>query len=856
MKEINGTITLAYVEEDNRQRVIFRVIPLCTREGGTFHGGADEFPDEGSLRIVPDKREQSTFKERMREIGGLCVIQLASDGKELMKVRQNRNYAPDQGEKNQMAIYSDVICEFTEDGCFEVIEAGSSAEAAMTARVLIQKDKMLYGPVDRQEAAGAKLDDMKPFGNERFLLHTIETPALGQHRICWDPEARLNWRQRRNSLRRKERPQQEEMSIEAKAIENKRILDEKRKEREKLEAEKLEKSEKIEKQAQVKEQPAENSAAEEEKCQQPKADKAASRKAEKEKVRQVRAEQKEKAEKPAEKAAEKAAEKNAEKPAEKAVEKTAEKPADKKQEEQTEALPIGTRLEILDSALPFEQQISRLAQPLSETANRLSAELNTQHEEEEIAEPVAHFNGTPLARSNGKPIRVKTKAENVHHVVEQQIQGQRDEVMGAELGAAAYGMVRNPIESLRECLEYVWQNAEIREQALQMIMANEGFVADMTDELRKSGINLQASAAAQEQLAEIEAERLSLLMQLELAKENTRKHREQVIASVAQKKRDEIERLKNEVKQLEATCRKLTEANKALSSENAQQVTRFLSSHMTSMGGAEENRVLLSPVIGHEYDRHELAENLRVHMNDTGFSISEDEAMSLLINFSLYDAVCLCAQTVQDAQAFAQTLLESFGLQSVSATVAAGASVEMASLLGENTRRTPTVSVQMLGSSAVTVYGHKTIYLTTTAKMPTEAEMILPFPCVRVPAMLKRVFGQAAEWKPVEPAALSAFAGIAADSHPIMDEAEKWFRELRHAMKEESIIVPDVVLTCMRRFMEVASRKVRGGFLAAADIAVCHWIVPALLWNQCDREKMMRTMAGLPRTLEQLRLGL
>ena len=67
MKEINGTITLAYVEEDNRQRVIFRVIPLCTREGNVFHGGADDFPDEGSLRIVPDKREQSTFKERMRE---------------------------------------------------------------------------------------------------------------------------------------------------------------------------------------------------------------------------------------------------------------------------------------------------------------------------------------------------------------------------------------------------------------------------------------------------------------------------------------------------------------------------------------------------------------------------------------------------------------------------------------------------------------------------------------------------------------------------------------------------------------------------------------------------------------------
>ncbi|MEG2949991.1 MAG: hypothetical protein RR946_04820, partial [Clostridia bacterium] len=132
MKEINGTITLAYVEEDNKQRVIFRAVPLCTREGNTFHGSAEDFPDEGSLRIVPDKREQSTFKERMREISGLCAVQLSSDGKELVKVRQNRNYAPDAGEKNQFAIYSDVICEFTQDGCFEVIQAGDVLPNTLT----------------------------------------------------------------------------------------------------------------------------------------------------------------------------------------------------------------------------------------------------------------------------------------------------------------------------------------------------------------------------------------------------------------------------------------------------------------------------------------------------------------------------------------------------------------------------------------------------------------------------------------------------------------------------------------------------------------------------------------------------
>ena len=205
MKEINGTITLAYVEEDNRQRVIFRVIPLCTREGNVFHGGADDFPDEGSLRIVPDKREQSTFKERMREAGGLCAIQLASEGKELMKVRQNRNYAPEEGERNQYAIYSDVICELAEDGCFEVVEPGTDASHALTAKVLLHKDKMLYGPVEKEQALKAAVEGLKPFGNDRFLLHTVETPALGRHSIYWDPEATLNWRQRRNSLRRKER---------------------------------------------------------------------------------------------------------------------------------------------------------------------------------------------------------------------------------------------------------------------------------------------------------------------------------------------------------------------------------------------------------------------------------------------------------------------------------------------------------------------------------------------------------------------------------------------------------------------------------------------------------------------------
>lgn len=814
MKEINGTITLAYVEEDNRQRVIFRVIPLCTREGGIFHGGVEDFPDEGSLRIVPDKREQSTFKERMREIGGLCAIQLSSDGKELMKVRQNRNYAPDQGERNQLAIYSDVICEFTEDGCFEVVEAGEDAAAAITAKVLLHKDKMLYGPIDKEAAQKAVIDSLKPFGNDRFLLHTVETPELGRHLIYWDPEATLNWRQRRNSLRRREKASQDEEAEEKteKAAAAKRPAEEKPRK------EKPERAAKVDPYTRRVERAAEILRQEEEK-----------------KLTEKQGKNEENAPSMQEEA----------QPAAEARE-TVETSAP----EQETALPIGTKLDILDTALPFEQQISRLAQPLSEGANRLTND--APEPEEEAPEAVAHFSGTPLVKMPGKTAHSKAKPESMHHVVEQQIRRQRDEVMGTEMGAGVYGMVENPIENLRACVDYIWQNADMRDQALNMLMDNEAFTSDMAARLRSGGTNLRAAAAAQEQLAEIEADRLSLLMQLETAKANEKKFREEALAALTQKKRDEAERLKKEVKQLEATRRRLSEAAQVLSSGTAAQVTDFLAAKMNCLSGAGEQRVLLSPVMGQEYTQQALAEQLRVHMNDSGFGINEDEAMSLLISFALYDAVCLRARTLADAQLFATVLLESFGLQSVSAAICPGAYVEMISLLPEDERRTPTVTVQPLGTETMSVFGHKTIYLADERTLASQQDLMLPYPVINVPGMLKRAFGHTAEWTPAAPAALSSFAAIRADVHPMLSDAEKWFGELKRALKQAEMLPPDAMLVSMRRFIEVASRKVCGGFLAAADTAACHWVVPLILMNGREAPEVAEALAGLPHAMEML----
>lgn len=789
MKDINGTVTLAYVEEDNKQRVIFRVVPLCTREGVSFHDASEDFPDEGSLRIVPDKREQSTFKERMRDISGLCAIHLVNDGaKELIKVRQNRNYAPDAGEKNKLAIYSDVVCEFAEDGCFEVVQPGQDASGALTRKVIIQKDKVLYGPVLKEEAASVSLDSLHPFGNDRFLLQNIQNDLLGSRMIYWDPEAIINWRQRRNAMRRKEKAE----------------------EKAELDAAMLTASAPAVEETQPDTKPQQTVVRE--KTVEPR----------------KRAEKNEKAEK---------------KETPDKTEKT-----EKDRVTENTALPIGTKLDILDQQLTFDQQISRLDQGIGSTANRLTMD-ETPSEEEE-PEIISHFNGTPLVPS-AKPItKSAARPESMHHVVEQQLfQNNEGE------NRSIYRMVENPIDSLNRCLDYVWQNADMRSQAIEKLSENETFMRDMLQIFRRRGLNTQASAAAQEQLAEIEAERLSLLMQLDSAKQNAKQYREEAIASLSQKLRAESEKLKNEIQALEKTKKKLTDETQVLSQQNARQTIDFFSQNMQCMSGAGEERIMLSPVIGCHYEASELAEKLRVHMNESGYGINEDDAMGLLIYFSVNDTLCLCAATEADAARFAQVMLESFGLQSVSGTILPESYVEVVSILPEDGQRTPTVTIQSLGTESMSIYGHKTLYLATSHQIENYSTAGLPaHPIVHVPTAIKRAFGRVEDFQAVQPASLSSFMDIRSDTHPMLSEADKWFAELKARIEKEEFAVPRATLIDMRRFIEVATRKVRGGFLAAADSAVCHWLVPAIRLGQIKPEHFASIVAGLPRAMRLLHM--
>ena len=58
---IDYQLLFCYLEEDNIQQAYFRVRPLLNPDADIRQEAMNQFPVEGSLRIVPDRIEQHTF---------------------------------------------------------------------------------------------------------------------------------------------------------------------------------------------------------------------------------------------------------------------------------------------------------------------------------------------------------------------------------------------------------------------------------------------------------------------------------------------------------------------------------------------------------------------------------------------------------------------------------------------------------------------------------------------------------------------------------------------------------------------------------------------------------------------------
>lgn len=185
--DLSGRLFLAVVEEDNTQRILFRVRPLLGEEGPVQQEELDELGDDGYLRVVPDRHEQHTFKERMRELGALCLINLRDTPPGLDKVRPNKNYAPQRGERNRFVIYSDAVRGLEDLAIYEVISEGRAAVAGTSAYYL-RKGGHIQGPFDRD--SGEPVDALSCIAPDNNRLFAVSMPD-GRERLFYWPEMTL-----------------------------------------------------------------------------------------------------------------------------------------------------------------------------------------------------------------------------------------------------------------------------------------------------------------------------------------------------------------------------------------------------------------------------------------------------------------------------------------------------------------------------------------------------------------------------------------------------------------------------------------------------------------------------------------
>ena len=142
-----GKLCIGILEEDNPLKSFFRFKPMLIEENGSYLPYADGrcYPEDGCIRIVPDKNESYHFKARMRRIGLFCVVDLRAHPDENDKIRPNKNFHEGGAEQNAFIIYSDVVRGPAPEMIFEILPEGAPDEprpAPRTAEVLLRGEAL------------------------------------------------------------------------------------------------------------------------------------------------------------------------------------------------------------------------------------------------------------------------------------------------------------------------------------------------------------------------------------------------------------------------------------------------------------------------------------------------------------------------------------------------------------------------------------------------------------------------------------------------------------------------------------------------------------------------------------------
>ncbi len=759
------------IEEDNIQRAYFRIHPLLTVDGDVASQAQKRWPNDGCLRIVPDRGEQRTFKERMRAMNGWCAVDLSCFPAEANKIRTNKNYHPEQGEVNQFIIYSDAVKSLSDKVFYEVLTGDAAdfealAAKAVTPRFFIQSDDTLFGPVDR-----AHPNQPETASEAEAVLYTVKDFSETEHTILCLP----------GELVRPQivaRPVPQPVAVPAEA-------------------------------------PASAVA--------------------KETIATL--EQKTEAEAPATENAE--------------ANVPASVPAS------DEALPIGKPLEILDQAKTFEETLNGLNQPVSNGANLL-------HQAADHAQPAGQavpaepLSGTPLFRSPVKTSIPQPK-NRLQEVVASQWRVVRNDPPCQPLPTGCtMKRIDNPVQDACEALRAAWAVPEAQTQLIDFILSLDGMTAKMEPRAGKRYYNSPLQEAIQSRLNDLEAERLSSLVQLDKAKADLDEYRKNAMESASEKAKKELAALEQDRDAMQQAVKQLKEQANALiaqrdelakrvdemaSHEIPARVTQLFADCAVAMP-PRPSVMRLSPVSGVSATLEEMTSRVEKLCKACGLTYQKNKAVALLVALGISGRMGMAAPAPAAAATFVRGLCAAMGWTS---GFGQQVTLDQHPLLAcKPTDSTPAVLLTSLASYAPYAGVTKLMLVKNVPMMvrnvsyETEQWPIFPLGIAK--------FVPETSWPAASPVAAASLAALLSCGRTPDDEIDRVLAPVL------SLIPPLSGRTKveLRKFVSACTELMDGGLAAACDWAVMLWVLPALERNPRVVNEMKAALTEYPMSLEML----
>ena len=793
-----GRTVLVFLEEDNIQRAYFRVRPLLTDQGPVERDLNAQYPDEGFLRIVPDKNEQHTFKERMRTLGAICLMDLSALQNDNQKIRTNKNYSPAKGEKNQFIVYSDAVRPLDGRIFFHVVSE-DRRDSAITPAYYTRSGANIQGPYFKdRETLPEDLKKILPDDPHLYtanlpdgtaLLFYIDAPAAAQpafektESVAVAPPPAAD-----------ETPKEESVSAPQESVWQRQlnaILT-------------------------GKEAPVSSKGA------VPHVDK-------------TPAARTEKAPAPVP-----AAPQRAEKPT----------PPTPARPEKNSPAPQRSFVPSQDADTAYNR-IQTLNGSLSVSSQRLREE--NRPYVPRPSEDTLSSGGTKLYRP-GSDRRVNMRARNsLAEAVEQQRSlsryETRNEAPGAQISdPGSLGNVPNPVEQFKFALRRTWMLPDTHRQVADCILATSGMRQVLNNALTDGKISLTIRAM-QAQLQDLEAERLMTLMQLDDAKKNLQTARETALAQDEKKCRERSETLDRILAEKKALVEGMKASQEALSAE-CEKAAGILSS-------LPRSAAVTAPVAQEAPDRETLVARVADAMKTAGFDCNEDAALAFLILFAQNAPaghMGIASESPADALSAAECAAASLGAAHLRIHNDIGKPRPVRVIPGGDGPVVITDTcpdpVPVEGAVHMACFSSDDVYLSRFTDRMIDQYRADPFPVWWI-RQDPEVIPEAAVPCPAVSARALAET-LLVTKGDLDSNSAALIRSIRLVLQSAGAPLPGKTAAAMRTFILSAAPAMKGGIAAALDWAALSYIVPHIRFSGVDGSILTEAAAALPHTLMEL----